>query len=206
LNYRAYRDARDTDIRREQNRVAQATFRAKHVVSKVIHVSQSKPEISPRQKQSTEEEETVQSTLTKQPLTHLSMTHAKPPEPDHTGVDGGGGDTPLPPNTPEPVFDPKAEIFGWEEFWKAYPRKVSKKSALRAFTKLGPDAGLLQTILRALEVHRRQDCWVKDGGQFIPHPATWLNGRRWEDEVGKAAGKVIGCEDVYDKYQDSQLR
>jgi hypothetical protein len=24
--------------------------------------------------------------------------------------------------------------------------------------------------------------WTKDGGQFIPHPATWLNQKRWEDE------------------------
>ena len=28
--------------------------------------------------------------------------------------------------------------------------------------------------------------WTKDGGQFIPHAATWLNGKRWEDELPAA--------------------
>src|SRR5262249_31224062 len=68
-------------------------------------------------------------------------------------------------------------------FWAAYPRKVSKQAALKAWMKLTPDADLVKKIFDALEVHKRQERWAEEGGRYIPHPATWLNERRWEDEV-----------------------
>ena len=34
----------------------------------------------------------------------------------------------------------------------------------------------------ALERDKRSEQWRRDNGDFIPHPASWLNGRRWEDE------------------------
>jgi hypothetical protein len=67
-------------------------------------------------------------------------------------------------------------------FWQAYPRKVSKVSARKAFEKLKPDNTLATVILLAVEQQARSPQWRRDGGQFIPHPATWLNQRRWEDE------------------------
>jgi hypothetical protein len=69
------------------------------------------------------------------------------------------------------------------EFWDAYPRKVSKEAALKAFNKVDPTDDLLQTILRALASAKQSNEWTKDGGAFIPHAATWLNGKRWEDEL-----------------------
>ncbi len=73
---------------------------------------------------------------------------------------------------------------GWfESFWGAYPRKTAKPAALKAWGKLAPDAGLVALILAALDRHRASEQWRRDGGQFIPHPATWLNQRRWEDEL-----------------------
>ena len=33
-----------------------------------------------------------------------------------------------------------------------------------------------------LERAKRSDQWIKDGGRFIPHPASWLNAARWEDQ------------------------
>ena len=39
---------------------------------------------------------------------------------------------------------------------------------------------------KALEVQKQSQQWRKDGGQYIPMPATWLNGRRWEDEAPQA--------------------
>lgn len=72
---------------------------------------------------------------------------------------------------------------GFEAFWQAYPRKVAKAAALKAFAKLEPDPALLSQMLAALEVQKNSASWKKDGGQFIPHAATWLNGRRWEDEI-----------------------
>lgn len=67
-------------------------------------------------------------------------------------------------------------------FWAVYPRKVSKQKAEQAFMKLKPDDDLYSKIMDGLEKSKRSAQWTKDGGQFIPHAATWLNGRRWEDE------------------------
>jgi hypothetical protein len=64
-------------------------------------------------------------------------------------------------------------------FWQVYPRKDARAEARKAFEKVDVDVAIL---LKAIEWQRRQESWVKDGGQFIPHAATWLNKRRWEDE------------------------
>jgi hypothetical protein len=69
---------------------------------------------------------------------------------------------------------------GFEVFWKTYPRKVGKGEAEKQWSKAkGID---LQAVLKAIERARATEQWQKDGGQFIPHPATWLSQRRWEDE------------------------
>ena len=70
----------------------------------------------------------------------------------------------------------------FDRFWKVYPRKEAKQTARMAFEKLNPDEALLQTMLEAIERFKRTAQWQEDGGRFIPHPATWLNQRRWEDE------------------------
>ncbi len=72
---------------------------------------------------------------------------------------------------------------GFDSFWKSYPKKKAKGDAEKAFSKLKPDAELLKTMLDAIEAQSRLPDWTKDGGQFIPYPATWINQRRWEDEV-----------------------
>ena len=66
------------------------------------------------------------------------------------------------------------------EFWSNYPKKVGKGAAEKSWKKHKPD---LAVVLEALEKQKNSDQWVRDGGQFIPHPATWLNQKRWEDEV-----------------------
>lgn len=72
----------------------------------------------------------------------------------------------------------------FSEFWKEYPRKVAKPVAYKSFVKLNPNRALLDTMLSALKRQKSSRDWLKDGGQFIPHPSTWLNQRRWEDEAG----------------------
>ena len=65
-------------------------------------------------------------------------------------------------------------------FWETYPKKVGKGAAWRVWEKIrGLDVGL---VLTAVARQKTSQQWVKDDGQFIPHPATWLNQRRWEDE------------------------
>ncbi len=75
----------------------------------------------------------------------------------------------------------------FEKFWAAYPKKKAKGDAEKAFNKLKPDNELLETILKALEWQRTSKDWTKENGQYIPNPATYLNGRRWEDEPEKGA-------------------
>jgi hypothetical protein len=70
---------------------------------------------------------------------------------------------------------------GFDRFWQTYPRKCAKQRAERAFRRLSPDAALLDQICAAVEVQKRQYDWRKEGGKYIPYPATWLNDRRWED-------------------------
>lgn len=77
----------------------------------------------------------------------------------------------------------------FEVFWAAYPRHTGKQDAYKAFVKLKPDEALMQVILAGIERQKQSAQWTKDGGQFIPHPATWLNGCRWEDELPKNVPK-----------------
>ena len=70
---------------------------------------------------------------------------------------------------------------GFEEFWQAYPRKVGKDAAAKAFAKRKVNAALLAQMLQALE-RQRPNLDRRENGRFIPHPATWLNEGRWQDE------------------------
>lgn len=72
---------------------------------------------------------------------------------------------------------------GFDAFYAAYPRHTGKAAALRAWNKLEPDQELQQQMLEALKKQKRLPQWADDNGRFIPHPATWLNGHRWEDET-----------------------
>lgn len=89
--------------------------------------------------------------------------------------------------TEKPVAT-KDPLEGFDRFYKLYPRKQKRPAAESAWKKLAPDADLQQQILTALAKQAASIEWLKSGGQFIPHPASWLNGKRWEDEVGSAAG------------------
>ena len=71
----------------------------------------------------------------------------------------------------------------FDKFWRNYPRKVERQRAYTVFKKLSPDDGLLRIMIDAIEEQKKTARWKKDDGQFIPYPANWLEGRRWEDEV-----------------------
>lgn len=82
------------------------------------------------------------------------------------------------PEKSTPAHDPEA----FEEFWAKYPRKDGRKAAIRAWDKLKPDKALCRTMYAALSRQRRSEQWAEEGGRFIPHFSTWLNGRKWEDQ------------------------
>jgi hypothetical protein len=96
------------------------------------------------------------------------------------------------PQTPVPVFGVvvgDVDVIpprwrsgdGFEEFYTAYPKKKKRPDALKAWDKLKPDKDLRQTILKAIAAQANTEQWRKDGGQFIPYPATWLNAEGWND-------------------------
>ena len=72
---------------------------------------------------------------------------------------------------------------GFDEFWKAYPRKVGKIKAQAAWKKISKPIATLPAILSAIESQKKSEQWRKENGQFIPHPTTWLNEGRWLDEA-----------------------
>lgn len=78
---------------------------------------------------------------------------------------------------------------GFDDFWAAYPKPVAKQAAGKAWAKLKPDEALRESIL--LDIRRRKDGEWKDiEARYIPHPATYLNQRRWEDEAVKTTQDV----------------
>lgn len=79
-----------------------------------------------------------------------------------------------------PYSPPTGE--GFDQFWAAYPKKRSKGAARKAWDKLHVDSTMQATILQAIERAKQSEDWQKDGGQYIPYPATWLNDEGWEDE------------------------
>jgi hypothetical protein len=78
----------------------------------------------------------------------------------------------------------------FEQFWQAYPRKVGKGAARRIFGRIKPGAELLAKMLDAVAIQSQSIQWQKDAGQFIPHPATWLNQERWDDEIKVTITKI----------------
>lgn len=83
----------------------------------------------------------------------------------------------------------------FDRFWSAYPKKVGKEAARKAFTKAKAS---LDVMLAAIERQKNSQQWKRDNGQYIPNPATWLNQGRWDDEVQGQAPKVYRGEDFFD--------
>ena len=108
---------------------------------------------------------------------------------------GGAGAAPRTSHSSEPVKEPKPmgtpdPAEGFEQFWKLYPKKKSRKDAAKAWAKLKPNDELRQTLITALGSHCVSEDWAKDGGRYIPNASTWLNGERWHDELTPATGKT----------------
>lgn len=93
-------------------------------------------------------------------------------------------------NINTPYSPPRDDAF--DAFWSAYPRKIGKEKARTSF-KSAMKKTTLETMLAAIEAQKRSDQWQRDGGQYIPHPSTWLNQGRWEDEVTER-GRQDGAE------------
>ena len=68
-------------------------------------------------------------------------------------------------------------------FYGAYPRRVNKLGAWQAWEKCNGDRPSLDALLCILEKQKKSYDWTKENGKYIPHPSTWINKKRWDDEV-----------------------
>ena len=112
----------------------------------------------------------VQSESESKILKETPLTGSKEKAGAKTGAKAAGADA------PDRAFD---------TFWAVYPRRENKQAARKAFVKIHPDPELLEVMLSAVQRQKQTEQWSDP--KYIPHAATWLNGRRWEDEPVKAA-------------------
>ena len=71
----------------------------------------------------------------------------------------------------------------FDSFWKYYPRKAGKSEAIKAWNKLLPNEDLMRVIAGNISERLRTGEWSKNNQSFILHASTYLNQKRWEDEV-----------------------
>mgnify|MGYP001573418495 FL=1 len=90
---------------------------------------------------------------------------------------------PSPIHTPNKLSPPTYPE-GFSEFWRLYPKRIGKGEAYRSWGKDGCEA-LTERITQALRA--QTGYLMREGGRFVPNPATWLNQRRWEDDPPPAS-------------------
>ena len=89
-------------------------------------------------------------------------------------------------DTKKKITSPAPSTDGFSEFYAAYPRKKARPKAEAAWKKIKPDSALRAKIMDHVRRSSVSHEWTKENGQFIPFPATYLNGARWEDDVDGA--------------------
>ena len=67
-------------------------------------------------------------------------------------------------------------------FWAAYPKKVAKGDARKAWAQMSRMMPSIESLLTAISAAKETEQWRRDGGAYIPYPATWLRQERWDDE------------------------
>ena len=81
----------------------------------------------------------------------------------------------------------KEHMLNFEQFYSKYPKKVGRKRAEASWSKLNGTTPPIDELITILEKHIASKAWMKDNGEYIPHPTTWLNGHHWEDDVAAEA-------------------
>ena len=77
----------------------------------------------------------------------------------------------------------------FDAFWSAYPRKIGKGAARKAWARAA-DRPHVAAMIANIRAHVDSDQWQREGGQFVPHPATWLNQKRWADTPGPTTASI----------------
>lgn len=116
----------------------------------------------------------------------IYLTHASKFDPKGLREPAEVVEAPSPEPAPEKKKPAKKTGAGdysedFERFWLAYPRKTGKGAAWQAWLKVNPNAKLVETIITVTGLYAQTPQWKKENGQFIPHPTTFLNQRRFDD-------------------------
>lgn len=82
----------------------------------------------------------------------------------------------VPPKSPKGEYTEE-----FLQFWGSYPKKIGKGDAFKSWNRINDRPSILD-LMKSLAWQKETDQWKRDGGQYIPMMATWLNQRRWEDE------------------------
>lgn len=119
----------------------------------------------------------------KPPIENLPPPHENKGTPPHENEGENITSNNIPPMIP-PKGERRAQLEEWFNIlWKLFPqnRRKDRKKALAAFVKLDPDRELMKVMYRKLRRQVREDHdWLRGYG---PRILTWINGRRWEDEI-----------------------
>lgn len=87
----------------------------------------------------------------------------------------------------------------FEKFYNAYPKKQTKAKTEEWFIKNKPKDELFKKIMDKLELFKQTKQWKTI--QYIPMPITWLNQKRWEDDVGEIPKSIETSTDTIDYSQ-----
>lgn len=103
------------------------------------------------------------------------------------------------------------------DFWEAYPKKQKKQDTQKWFEKNNPNDELYTKIMNKLRMFKNSKEWKKESGKYVPIPITWLQQKRWEDEIeekiskyAEYTGTTIGIaqdveDDPYSEYTGIRL-
>jgi len=79
----------------------------------------------------------------------------------------------------------KVENETFELWYSEYPRKEAKQDAIKAWIKLQKSMPELSVMVDKLKKQIQVHKWTKENMRFIPLPASYLNGKRWEDQISE---------------------
>lgn len=90
------------------------------------------------------------------------------------------------PITPTPLTD-ESVYSGFDQWWALVPshRKIAKAKCRRLWDRRKLEARAIE-VMTAYSIDKASQQWVKDRGEFVPHPHTWLNEERYEREAGQS--------------------
>jgi hypothetical protein len=180
LNHAKYRAIRDEESALESKRKYAAKIRGaerKESPGQVDKVDQSRSDANTVDASRDNAEAEAEADSVKTPL------------PPSGGTPGKPGELPLgvpEAKKPRKPRKPKVDLSqdpGFLAFWAAYPKKLAKPEAIKAWAKVSQHPDEISRIVADVNKRKTSPDWIKEGGQYIPYPATYLNDKRWEDIV-----------------------